>query len=107
MGRYTKQNPDAKVDCKVEWRRSTGNGLLHAAVSGEWVHGQYMNNYCRDPIPNAFVLDFSVRMELQTASGARLVPYCLLRNFLNRQYEYIKNYPMPGINLLAGLQLEL
>jgi hypothetical protein len=32
-------------------------------------------------------------------------PYLLLRNFLDRRYAYVQNYPMPGFNVLAGLKV--
>jgi outer membrane cobalamin receptor len=111
VGRYTRQNPDAKVDFMVEAVREFGPHFLAANLTGEWVHGLYMGDYLRQPIPNVFVMDFAVRYRYgRRASGERghaLEPYIMLRNFLDRQYAYVAGYTMPGFNVFAGLKLSI
>jgi hypothetical protein len=106
VGRYTKQNPDGKVDFMVEAVRSIGAHLLIGTLTGEWVHGLYMADYGRQPMADVFVMDLALRDRY--TSGERRVtvePYLLLRNFLDRRYAYVQNYPMPGFNVLAGLKV--
>ncbi len=105
VGRYTRQNPEAKVNGRLEWGPRVRGTAVTVALEGEWVHGIYMENYSRERIPDVFVVDGSVRMSRTTRSGALLEPYVIVRNLLNRPYAYILDYSMPGIHLLAGIRL--
>ena len=53
-------------------------------------------------------MDFAVRYRY-TAQARRVTiePYLLLRNFLDRRYAYVADYPMPGFNALFGLRVGL
>jgi outer membrane cobalamin receptor len=105
VGRFTRQNPDAKVNGRISFISERGSGRLELAVTGEWVHGLYMNNYGRNPLPNVSFLDGSVRYRMRSKGGVRLEPYCIVRNLLNARYAYIENYRMPGINFLVGIAI--
>jgi len=103
VGRYTRQNPAAKVGFILDHAREGGVG---ATLSGEWVHGLYMANYGRQPMEDVFVMDLSVRRRfVPPGQGIAIEPYLLVRNFIDREYAYIAGYRMPGINALAGLRL--
>ncbi|MBN2573214.1 MAG: TonB-dependent receptor [Deltaproteobacteria bacterium] len=109
VGRYTRQNPDAKIDFMVEGAHEFGPHFLAANLTGEWVHGLYMADYERQGIPDVFVMDLAARYRYRKgASGQRLhalEPYILLRNFLDRRYAYVSGYTMPGFNVFVGLKL--
>lgn len=106
VGRYTRQNPSAKVNFTLDAGQDFGSHFLGASVSGEWVHGLYMADYARQPIDDVFVMDLSVRYRYTSAErGLTLEPYVFLRNFLDRRYAYVEGYPMPGFNVLAGLKV--
>ena len=107
VGRYTKQNPDAKADGRITYRSMVKKGMLELSITGEYVHGLYMNNYRRDRIDDVFFLDGSLRYRMCTGRGVMIEPYCIIRNFLNRRYEYILDYTMPFINFTAGLMMEI
>jgi iron complex outermembrane receptor protein len=104
VGRFTKQNPNAKADFTVSWDGILPRGATcRVDLTGEWVGGIYMNNYGRDPLDNVFFMDCSVRFGLRSGSGLKLAPYLLIRNILDSHYEFIEDYPMPGLHVLAGL----
>lgn len=111
VGRYTRQNPDAKVNFLLEAAHEFGTDTLGGNLSGEWVHGLYMADYSRSPIPDVFVMDLAFRYRhmrsVQGQTSVSIEPYLLLRNFLDRRYAYVDRYTMPGFNLLAGLKIEL
>lgn len=107
VGRYTKQNPDAKINFQMDARHRHKNHSFLGTVSGEWVHGLYMNNYKRDPLPNVFFIDMSLRYRYRYASGSSLEPYIMLRNILDNRYAYIEGYLMPGFNIMAGIKTTL
>jgi outer membrane cobalamin receptor len=123
VGRFTRQNPEAKMNGRLDYKAKTRAGLLEWAITGEWVHGLYMNNYRRDPMKDVFFLDGSVRLRTERTGGIAIEPYCIVRNLLDAPYEdirysfirnildgsneYIRYYPMPGINVLAGLSIKL
>jgi outer membrane cobalamin receptor len=108
VGRFTKQNPSHKLNCTVDLRQPLGHGLFTGELSAEWVAGLYDNNYQRDPLDDVFFIDVALRyaLDLPTRKVA-LEPYLLVRNLLDLDYEYIRGYRMPGLNLLGGLKVTL
>lgn len=108
VGRYTRQNPEAMLDFAATLGHRWGSHRLEGEVSGEWVHGLYMANYRREPIPDPFFLDLAVRYRLEPpGKDWTLEPWLVLRNLMNRKYEYIRGYEMPGFHVLAGLKVGL
>ncbi|MBK6849709.1 MAG: TonB-dependent receptor [Proteobacteria bacterium] len=109
VGRYTRQNPDAKVNLTLDATQPLGpRHRVGATASAEWVHGLYMANYGRRPLAAVFVADLALRYRYRSAArGLALEPYALLRNFLDRRYAYVEGYPMPGFHALLGLKVEL
>ena len=106
VGRYTRQNPNAKVDFSLEAAQEFRAHFVGGNITGEWVHGLFMADYGRQPIPGVFVMDLAVRYRYTSRQrGIAIEPYLLLRNFLNRQYAYVVGYPMPGFNVLMGLKV--
>jgi outer membrane cobalamin receptor len=109
VGRYSRQNPDAKINFTIEATQDFGPHFLAGSLTGEWVHGLYMADYDRQPIPNVFVMDLAIRYRYaKSTRGVQahtLEPYLLLRNFLDRQYAYVAGYTMPGFNVLVGLKV--
>lgn len=106
VGRYTRQNPSAKLNFTLDAGQEFGAHYLGGSVSGEWVHGLYMADYSRQPIDDVFVMDLALRYRYTSADrGLTLEPYVFLRNFLDRRYAYVEGYPMPGFNVLAGLKV--
>jgi outer membrane cobalamin receptor len=121
VGRYTRQNPDAKVNFTLDAEQRFGSHHLAASLSGEWVHGLYMADYARYPLANVFFMDLALRYRHEATASVpwlhSLEPYILLRNFLDRRYAYVgayipgtnevATYTMPGFNVFAGLRLTL
>jgi outer membrane cobalamin receptor len=106
VGRYTRQNPNAKLDFQIDLGRDFGPHFAGAQLTGEWVHGLFMADYSRQPMEDAFSMDLSLRYRY-TASrdGFTVEPYVFLKNLLDRRYAYVADYPMPGFNLMAGLKI--
>jgi outer membrane cobalamin receptor len=108
VGRYTRQNPQGKLDFTIEAGHEFEPHFVGGSVTGEWVHGLYMSNYGRDPIEDAFAMDLSLRYRYTLKErGLKLEPYLFLRNFLDRDYAFVEGYPMPGFNILVGLKVGL
>lgn len=109
VGRYTRQNPDAKVNFMVEAAQTSGPHRIAGSVNGEWVHGLTMADYGRQPIPDVFFMDVAFRYRYEKSADSRVAhtiePYLLLRNILDHPYAYVAGYVMPGFNVLAGLKL--
>ncbi len=106
VGTFTRQNPSAKANFAVDFAQEWGSHALGATASGEYVHGLYMGDYGRKPIPDVFVLDLALRYRFTAAErDLTLEPYLMLRNLLDRKYAYVESYPMPGFNALLGLKL--
>lgn len=106
VGRYTKQNPDNKLNTTVRAHHAFEHWQVHGMVGAEWVGGLYMNNYSRDPISDVFFVDAGLGVSLKTRRGVGLDPSVKVRNMLDRKYEYIEGYRMPGIHVLATLAME-
>jgi len=108
VGRYTRQNPEAILDFACSLGRQWGPHRLEGEISGEWAHGLYMANYRRERIADPFFLDLAIRYRYQDAGKDwSLEPYLVLRNLMNRRYEYIRGYEMPGFHALAGIKVGL
>ena len=59
-------------------------------------------------MPNPFFMDLTLRYRYTfRENGISVEPYLFLRNLLDNRYEYIKNYPMPGFNVMGGLNVTL
>ncbi|MBU1240383.1 TonB-dependent receptor, partial [Myxococcota bacterium] len=106
VGRYTRQNPDAKVDFGLDFRWRRGGDRLTATLSGQYIHGLFMQNYNRDPIADVFYLDFTIRYAYRTKKYT-LEPYLNVRNILDTRYAFVEDYTMPGFNFLAGVRIRL
>jgi outer membrane cobalamin receptor len=108
VGRYTRQNPSAKLDFTMEAGWDFGPHFIGGSLTGEWVHGLYMSNYGRSPIDDVFAMDFAMRYRYSSPSrGLTLEPYVFLRNFLDRSYAYVEDYAMPGFNVAVGLKIRI
>jgi outer membrane cobalamin receptor len=118
VGRFTKQNPDTKINARIDYAAGLRHSKLECSLTGEWISGLYMSNYSRDPIKDVFFADASVRLRTQIKSGVFMEPYIIVRNTLDVPYsifgkildvggEYIENYTLPGINVLAGLLIRI
>jgi len=111
VGRYTRQNPDAKVDCTIDAKHTFGQHRLSASLSGEWVRGLFMADYERQPMADVVFVDLALRYRHAATHASPwlggLEPYVLLRNLLDRRYAFVAGYPMPGFHAFAGLRLML
>lgn len=106
VGRYTRQNPNTKVNVTLDLQHGLGSDSVSGSLSGEWVHGLFMADYGRQPLDDVFVLDLALRYAHRLSDRALLLePYLLLGNLLDSRYAYVEGYQMPGFNLLAGLRI--
>ena len=103
VGRYTKQNPDLKVNGSLGWEYKG----FSVSLQGQWVSGLYQNNYSRDAMDDAWHMDLSLQYHMEKVIK-KLPPmdyYLHVRNLTNNQYEFIIDYPMPGINVTGGIRM--
>ena len=108
VGRHTRQNPEAKLDVSLGFAQRLGPGELDLELSGQWVHGLFMNDYGRDPIGDPILIDASIGYRVHLAARQiSLEPYLALRNLLDRDQAFVAGYPLPGFEVLAGLRLGL
>jgi outer membrane cobalamin receptor len=108
VGRYTRQNPTAKLNFTLEFGEEFGADFVGGSVSAEWVHGLFMGDYSRLPMDDVFVADATLRYRRNLPERQiTLEPYVVLRNLLDQRYAYVQGYPMPGFNVLAGLKIAL
>lgn len=106
VGRYSRQNPEARLSWSLAVGRRRGAHFFGGMLGGEWVGGLYMANYRRDPLDDVFFMDMSLRYRYRSPVRALSIePYLLLRNILDRPYAYIAGYTMPGFNALLGLKV--
>lgn len=99
-GHYTAQNPDTKVNATVDAQV----GSFGAAISLEWVAGLYQKDYWQEPLKDVVFLDLRVDYKWLDGRGRA---YLVIRNLANKNYSYIKDYPMPRIHGVGGIEVEL
>jgi outer membrane receptor protein involved in Fe transport len=108
VGRYTRQNPKAKLDFILQLGHDFGAHAVDGSISGEWVHGLYMADYGRERIDDVFVMDATLRYLYHPGDRRfSLEPYVFLRNLLDNRYAYILDYTMPGFNVMVGLKVRI
>ena len=108
MGRYTRQSPKAKLNFTLEAGHEAGAHSIDGSISGEWVHGLYMADYRRERIDDVLVMDMALRYRYSPYNKRySLEPYVFLRNLLNNRYAYIRDYQMPGFNVMIGLKMKI
>ncbi|MBN1962383.1 MAG: TonB-dependent receptor [Deltaproteobacteria bacterium] len=108
VGRYTRQNPSTKVNFAINFKHEFSSHRFNADINSEWVSGLYMNDYSRQAIKDVVAINLSLRYRYQIPDRKLSVePYVILRNLLNQRYAYIKDYPMPGFNVLAGMRITM
>ncbi len=100
VGRYTKQNPSARLEGELAFER----GPLHASLGVTWVSGLYMNNYGRDPLGDLFQLDLETRARLPRF---HVDLFLVLRNLTNRENAFLAGYPLPRLHAFGGLEVHL
>lgn len=100
VGRYTKQNPDLKLDARLTVAERTWS----LSLSGEYVRGLYQNNYGRDPLDDVFFVDLDARY-LWEQTG--LAVFLVARNLTDHAHAFIEHYRMPGLHFLMGLEVHL
>ncbi len=62
----------------------------------------------RDPMGDVFFMDATLRYRYTFPErGLYLEPYIFFRNLFDNYAETIKDYPMPGFNILAGLKVQV
>jgi hypothetical protein len=107
-GRHTRQNPEAKLVFGVETEHAFGAHAIGGSVDGEWVHGLFMANYGRNPIPDVLQIDLAVHYRYaDPARRFAVEPYVLFRNVLDRADACVEGYTLPGVHVSAGLRLEV
>lgn len=97
LGQYTAQNPAIKLDATLAYDRRP----WRVAVSTEWVGGLYQNDYRQGHLDDVWFLD--ARVDYWPWPNVHV--YLIGRNLTNHRYAFIADYPMPGINILLGLEL--
>ncbi len=106
VGRYTKQNPDTKLNMGFEYKNLIFSNMYTFGMDMEYVSGLFEKNYSRNPMKDVFFINLSGSYDTSLFSNP-LSLYIILRNLLDMQYEYIVDYPMPGINVMCGLRLKI
>jgi iron complex outermembrane receptor protein len=107
VGRFTRQNPSLKLNAGLSLWQAFGAHHLLASLDAEWVHGLYMANHGRQPLPDVLLLMWSVGYRfVDPGRGLVLSPYLRLDNLLDRRQAFIQDYPLPGFSALAGLAVE-
>ena len=98
------------IDHVVIWGVDARLDGIGTTLTASWVHGLFMGDYDRQPLPDVFVLDLTARYRYRFTFGEREIgiePYLNLRNLLDRRYAYVAGYSMPGFNGMLGLRLDI
>jgi outer membrane receptor protein involved in Fe transport len=77
-------------------------GTWRAEVSGFFVGGLYQRDFAQDPLAPPWSVDARIDKSFQDPAVRFWVA---AQNLTNHRYAFIADYPMPGINIRAGLEL--
>jgi len=100
---YTFLDPGNETNANPKHKFHLGGTLrvdpLICAAGIQSLSGVYGDNFGRKPLPDYTLLDARVTMNI----GYRLSVFVAGENLLDRQYQILYDYPMPGRTLFVGL----
>ncbi|TFG85954.1 MAG: TonB-dependent receptor [Gemmatimonadales bacterium] len=95
-GDQTNANPRHKVHAGGTWRIRP----VTVNLGAQYVGRLYGDDFRRKPLPDYALV--GARVEAEVLPGASF--YLAGENLLNRQYQVLSGYPMPGRTLFAGMR---
>jgi len=94
-GDQTMANPEHKLWLSVRTRF----GPVSAAAGVQYVSGLHGKDFGQSPLPEYLLVNARVNVGIVS----RLAAFLSVDNILDRRYEILAGYPMPGTTLMMGL----
>jgi vitamin B12 transporter len=96
---YLIYQPWNKADISL---RYTGKEGLMLALRAQFTGMRYHDPDNTVKVKEFYVLGFDLSKRLNSS----LTYFMSIDNFLNRKYQVVRDYPMPGLTVTSGLKLE-
>lgn len=97
--KYLIYQPKNKMDFSLAYKEFYG---FDFGVTGQWV-GQCFNDAANTvKVKPYFLLNFNVSKQINKNCNA----FLSLSNLLNKEYQIVKDYPIPGLSVNGGVKLE-
>jgi outer membrane cobalamin receptor len=97
--KYLVYQPKHKVDCSIEYKDLKG---FSCALNSQFTDKRFYNSANTIKIKRFFVLGLNLSRKFKNG----LTCFASIDNLLNRKYEVIRDYPMPGTSFSGGMKLE-
>lgn len=100
VGKYSAQTPTRTATGLIVYEV----GAWRFELDGMYAGGLYQKDFAQLPLEDPWQLD--ARVDRVLLDG-HLRAWVTGRNLTNHRYAYLYDYPMPGINALAGVEIAL
>jgi outer membrane receptor for ferrienterochelin and colicins len=97
--KYLVYQPKNKVDAILKYHDHSG---LIVELKGQFTGIRYVDAANDDKVKSFFVLGISASKKFKTG----ITCFAYIDNLLNRKYQVIQGYPMPGFSFTGGLKAE-
>jgi outer membrane cobalamin receptor len=97
--KYLTYQPKHKATLEVNYKTPAGFRL---GLEGEFVDTRFHNTANTIYVKRYYLLGLGFSQKI----GNNLNIFCRIDDFLNKRYQVIRNYPMPGFSLTGGFRLE-
>jgi outer membrane cobalamin receptor len=97
--KYLVYQPKNKVDALLKYHDHNG---LTVELKAQFVGARFTNASNNSKVKSFFTLGVSVAKKMKNG----ITCFAYIDNLLNRQYQVIQNFPMPGFSFTGGLKAE-
>jgi len=97
--RYLIYQPKHKLDCSLRYKNLND---FTCELKGQFTDKRFHDADNAIKVKRFFILGFDISKKFKPG----ITCFASVDNFLNRKYQVIRNYPMPGFSLTSGLKLE-
>jgi len=96
--KYIVYQPEHKIDAALRYHDISG---FTCELNGQFTGRRYKDTANDDPVKKFYVFNLSLSKKV----NENITGYLWLKNIFNREYEVIKDYPMPGFSITTGVKV--
>ncbi|MDI6758955.1 MAG: TonB-dependent receptor [Candidatus Omnitrophota bacterium] len=96
---YLVYQPKHRANSTLRWRLPKG---FTFEMRGQFTNRSFLNSNNTNYVKRFFVLDFNVSKKINSCADYFLT----VNNLLDKKYQVMNDYPMPGLSVTSGLRLD-
>jgi outer membrane cobalamin receptor len=102
----TDKNTGEKIPNQPKYQFNTLIRVYSSFGLGLSLDGRYVKNYVSHSNPSGyFVMDGKITQRIDFSSSLKGEAFFLIKNIFDREYQTVKDYPMPPREIYGGLSI--